>query len=221
MPLLTGKADVAWPDRTLFFQWHRGDRPEMDRAFAARTQKYKLLRAEPPPESRKIPPLQLFDMEADPGEQHNIAAEHPQIVERMHADYLAWFKDVAATRDFQPVRIAIGGERENPTILTRQDWRGPRSGWGPNDQGHWEIEVSRAGRFDVTLRLTPRRFQTVAHLSLRGVNRELDLKPGTAECTFHDVPWTAGPGRLDAWVEGNRATAGPLDVTIRALPDTR
>ena len=46
---------------------------------------------------------------------------------------------------FQPVRIAIGGERENPTILTRQDWRGPRSGWGLNDQGHWEVEVSRSG----------------------------------------------------------------------------
>ena len=31
MPLLVGEAGVAWPDRTLFFQWHRGDRPEPDR----------------------------------------------------------------------------------------------------------------------------------------------------------------------------------------------
>ena len=220
LPLLSGGSDVDWPDRTLFFQWHRGDRPQPDRAFAARSQMYKLLRPEPPFESRTVPPLALFDMESDPGEQHNIAAEQPQVVERMHAEYLAWFKDVASTRGFEPIRIQIGGGRENPTILTRQDWRGPRAGWGPNDQGHWEVDVSRAGQFEVTLRLTSRRFRTVAHLLLRGVGRELDLKPGTAECTFHDVPWTAGPGRLEAWVEGNRATAGPLDVTIRRLDAT-
>jgi arylsulfatase A-like enzyme len=217
MPLLSGPADVPWPDRTLFFQWHRGDRPEQDRAFAARSQKYKLLRAEPPLESRKVPPLELFDMETDPGEQHNLATDQPQIAERLHAEYLAWFQDVSATRGFEPVRIEIGGARESPTILTRQDWRGPRAGWGPNDQGHWEVEISRPGPYEVTLRLTARRFPTVAHLTLRGVNRELDLKPGTTECTFHDVPWPTGPGRLEAWVEGNRATAGPLDVSIRRL----
>src|SRR5207237_3098561 len=46
LPLLRGRTDVAWPDRTLFFQWHRGDQPEPDRAFAARAQKYKLVRPE-------------------------------------------------------------------------------------------------------------------------------------------------------------------------------
>ena len=67
--------DSAWPDRTLFFQWHRGDQPEPDRAFAARTQQYKLLRPEPPPESRKIPTLELYDLETDPCEEHNIAED--------------------------------------------------------------------------------------------------------------------------------------------------
>jgi arylsulfatase A-like enzyme len=215
MPLLRGESDVAWPDRTLFFQWHRGDRPERDRAFAARSQKYSLVRREPPPESRTVPPLELFDMESDPYQQHDLAAREPRIVEKMHADYLAWFDDVSSTRGFEPVRIAIGGDREDPTILTRQDWRGPRSGWGVNDLGHWEVEVVRDGRFDVSLRLTPRRFPTTVHLKLRGVERAVKLEPEAAECTFRDVPWTAGPGRLEVWVEGNRATAGALDVTLR------
>ena len=34
---------VAWPDRVLFFQWHRGDAPERYRAFAARSQDWKLV----------------------------------------------------------------------------------------------------------------------------------------------------------------------------------
>jgi hypothetical protein len=137
----------------------------------------------------------------------------------MHADYLAWFKDVASARGFDPVRIEVGGEREDPTILTRQDWRGPRAGWGPNDLGFWEVNVARGGRFDLTVHLAPRRFPTVAHVRLRGVSRELKLDPEAAECTFHDLPLTEGPGRLETWVEGNRSTAGVLDLSVRRKGD--
>ena len=48
LPLLRGEPAAAWPERTLYFQWHRGDVPEPGRAFAARTQRFKLLRHEPP-----------------------------------------------------------------------------------------------------------------------------------------------------------------------------
>src|SRR5687767_5393095 len=40
--LLTG-ARVPWPERTLYFQWHRGDAPELHRAFAARSSRFKLV----------------------------------------------------------------------------------------------------------------------------------------------------------------------------------
>src|SRR5262249_25687525 len=45
-PLLRGDTAAAWPDRTLYFQWHRGDAPEPGRAFAARSRSFKLLRPE-------------------------------------------------------------------------------------------------------------------------------------------------------------------------------
>jgi arylsulfatase A-like enzyme len=214
LPLLCEAANASWPDRTLYFQWHRGDEPEPDRAFAARGPRYKLLSPEPPPGSGKVPPLELYDLDLDPSEEHNRAPSHPAIVQKMHEGYLAWFRDVASTRGFQPIRIEIGGARESPIVLTRQDWRGPRAGWGPNDLGAWEVAVAKHGRFDISARLVPRRFPTVAHLSLRGVARELSLEPEATACTFRDLPLTAGPGRLEIWIEGNRATAGVLDVTI-------
>ncbi len=156
LSLLQGIQTTGWPDRTLFFQWHRGDRPELGRSFAARTQRYKLLRHEPPLGSTKMPPLQLFDMERDPLELHDIASEHPEILTRMYAEYKAWFKDVSATRGFEPVRIALGTPLENPTILTPQDWRGPRSDEQADALGYWEVDIAKTGRFDIKLRFRPR-----------------------------------------------------------------
>jgi hypothetical protein len=61
----------------------------------------------------------------------------------------------------------------------------------------------------------------VAHVSLRGVERSMDLEPGASECSISEIPWTEGPGRLVAWVEGNRNTAGVLDVTVHRVGDPR
>jgi arylsulfatase A-like enzyme len=215
LPLLRGTQTAGWPERTLFFQWHRGERPELDRAFAARSATYKLLRHEGLPTAHQAPRLELYDMDHDPLELHNVADRHPDVVRKLHAAYRAWFKDVSATRGFEPARIELGGERENPSILTRQDWRGPRAGWEINDLGYWEVLVARSGRFEITLHVTPRRFPTLAHVALNGTSKEQALAAGENECTFHAVPIASGAGRLEAWIEGNRATAGVLDALVR------
>ena len=218
LPLVTGKQTAGWPDRTLYFQWHRGDKPEVGRAFAARSQRYKLLRREPIP-GAKPPQLELFDMEHDPLELEDVASHHPDVVSKMHKDYLAWFKDVSSTRGFDPSPIELGGTRENPSILTRQDWRGPLAGWNPNDLGFWRVHVVRDGRFDITLHFAPRVFPTVLHLSLKEAHRQQSLQPGATEHIFRNVPATAGLGQLEVWVEGNRAKAGVLDASVRRLDD--
>lgn len=39
--------------------------------------------------------------------------------------------------------------------LTRQDWRGPRAGWTPTSLGHWEVQVTKTGTYDISLRFDP------------------------------------------------------------------
>jgi hypothetical protein len=151
LPLLTGKSG-NWSDRTLFFQWHRGDVPEKGRAFAARGPRYKLVQANGVGEREMWrPKYVLVDLMDDPFETEDLAASKPEEVAKLKAEYDAWFADVTS-KGFDPPRIVIGNEKENPVRLSRQDWRGPKAGWAADSEGHWVVTVERAGRYRVTVR---------------------------------------------------------------------
>jgi hypothetical protein len=216
LPLLEGKKG-DWPDRTLYFQWHRGDVPQLYRACAARSQKYKIVQPLGAQDGKAPdkPVFKLYDMEKDPFEMNDLAGKHPDIVEKMKKGYEAWFKDVSGTRGYDPPRIHVGAPQENPSLLTRQDWRGPRAGWTPTSLGHWEVQVARPGTFTIKLLFAEAKEGGAAHFALLGVERKTDLKPGAKECLFEGVKLPAGPGKLEAWVARGKETAGVQYVEVK------
>jgi arylsulfatase A-like enzyme len=217
-PLLAGKVDpAAWPDRVLFTQWHRGDAPEKYRAFAARDQRFKLVRAERPARGA-APPFELFDTEADPYERHDLAGTHPEVVERLKRAYSAWLDDVSRPRGFDPPpRIDLGSPREDPTVLTPQDWRGPRAGGPDGGLGYWEVRVFGPLRCRVTLAVRPAPAARIARLKLGGLELATQVGPGAEVVTFEPVTLPAGPGRLEAQVDLDGRASGVRRVEIRRL----
>jgi arylsulfatase A-like enzyme len=185
MPLLRGSR-ANWPDRTLFTQWHRGDEPELFRSCAARTQRYKLV------EGRE-----LYDLDEDPGETTDIASAKPDVAARLRKATEEWFHDVSSTRGYAPPRIYIGTRHENPVILTRQDWRGPKATWGEGALGYWEVDVRAAGRYEVTLRISPAPGQGEAHFRLNNAALKRPVAKGASEVRFTTVDLKTGPGRLE------------------------
>jgi arylsulfatase A-like enzyme len=194
LPLMTGTVlPRDWPDRTLYFQWHRGDRPILYTNCAARSQQYKLVNA-----------TDLYDMEADPGEQHDVAAAHPEVVAAMRVGYEKWFNDVGATRGYDPVRIVIGSPHENPVVLTRQDWRGADGNSDPH-VGHWEVHVERAGRFTIAVEFESAPADAHVEFRLGNAARSQPIAVGTSKSELSNVALDAGNGRLEAWmVQGER-----------------
>ncbi len=205
LPLLKGEGP-QWPDRTLYFQWHRGDEPELFRASAARSQRYKLVNGK-----------ELYDLVADRGERNDIAARQPDIVNRMRRGYEEWFRDVSATRGYDPPRIHLGTPFENPVILTRQDWRGPRAGWGANSVGYWEAKVARSAKYKVRLRFRAPKQSAKAHFRLHDVTLSKPLKEGATSCVFESVALNAGEARLEAWIETSEKTVGVSYVDVQRL----
>jgi arylsulfatase A-like enzyme len=220
LPLLEGKNDVQWPDRGLFFQWHRGDAPELGRAFAVRTERYKLVGPEPIPKpgqpKPELPEPELYDLQSDPYENQNVAENHRELAAILHDTYRSWFRNVSSTRGFDPPRIQIGTPHENPTVLTRQDWRGPRASWNRDGFGFWEIEAPQAGTYDVSIRYTPRAESAEAHLTAGPVRARQKTEPGSQLCTFRSVKIPSGRFRVEAWLgaDKDKTGGGVQDVSI-------
>ena len=103
LPLLKAGGGES-PHEYLFHQWTRV-RPEADKNWAVRDRRYKLVNGE------------LFDLQADPGESKNIAADHPDVVKRLRGEFERWFADVTGGRDYARVPIEVGRADENPVEL--------------------------------------------------------------------------------------------------------
>ena len=192
-PLLRGDAS-GWTDRTLFTQWHRGDEPELFRDCAARTQRYKLVNG-----------TELYDLTADPAEKKDIAATQPEVAARLRRETEAWFKDVSSTRGYAPPRIHVGTPQEPVTVLTRQDWRGPKASWDASGLGHWELQVTRQARYDVRLRMPALAAAGQATLRIGSQTRQSAAAQGVTEVRFAGVDLPVGPSRLEtAIIVGER-----------------
>lgn len=222
-PLCTGAAE-GLPERLLFVQWHRGDVPVAERAFAVMGERWKLVQAQGVAEHEPYEPkFELYDLIDDPSEARDLASTHPEQVELLRKAYMDWFADVCATRGFDPPRIELGGARENPSVLTRQDWRGPRAGWAANSLGHWEVTVVEAGTYRIDALLAPLEVEARARLRLGGVDRVEPIPSRARDVHFRDVSLPEGQTRLELEIlpAGQAESVGPTFVRVERIDKSR
>ena len=212
-------ANAPVAERTLYLQSHRGNEPQRYRNFAAVTQHYKLVQprsfGQPMPAK---PVFELYDLEADVGEQNNLAEQEPDIVARLKAGYEAWFDDVSSTRGYDPPKIPLGTEHENPVILTRQDWRivGP-DGYGDQNLGYWEIEVASPGEYEIRFRFPQQETAGRAEFKLGDAKQSKSFTRGGEAVTFANVTLRPGPGLLEARLVRGGKTVGVKYVDVKKL----
>ena len=175
-PLLEKTGRVAWPERTLFTH------NPIDRTNkfpgAVRTQRHRLVREIKGPaggssakaNDASATPWQLYDMEKDPGQTKDIAADHPDIVQQLSARYDAWFADISR-KGLERFPLPVGYTKHNPVELhapqafftkplqfavgggsgAANDWL---TSWTEAQGKVWfEIDVATAGNYDIELAL--------------------------------------------------------------------
>jgi arylsulfatase A len=157
LPLLERGAGEA----TQHYVYHTWDRhfPNPDERWAISDGRWKLLR-----QGGKVA---LFDLEEDPGETRNVAERHPDRVRELRAEFVRWFEEVTDGQDYRPIRIPVGDPRE-PRVEIQPSWATLEGetvkyvfraydwdtieGWRrPGESAAWQLDVQRAGRYEVAI----------------------------------------------------------------------
>ncbi len=218
--LLKGRKMAPEP-RTLFVHSQRIHMPEKWRASAVMTERWRLV-------DGKL----LFDIEADPSQQRNIAGEHPQVVEQLRREYESWWSSLEPAFG-DVVRIAVGGA-ENPVRLMSHDWF-VQEGYAPWNQSHvnsgkpengpWMLDVKQPGRYTVTLyrwppeAAGPIRDRFIPVTKARIKIGDIDVsKPvaADAEHVSFDVELPAWPVALQSWLMADDGrSGGAFYATVR------
>lgn len=242
LPLLTGRvAPADWPDRTLIMQGYPEGKPQIRRCFIVRNQRYKLVQGYgnkflDKATAHRIPEdnfkYELFDMDKDPGENHDISAQHPKMAEKMKRQYEEWFREVSTNPGFTRERAVphIGSGRQKKVWL--------------ETYGAVKVKVIHEGRYRVTLEPfgvirwakgdvwdgIPFKAKSPGKASFKWVDVfvSAEVSEGADRCVFEDIFLPIGEGHFEAkfMVGGKKVyggrnaenqVLGPLSMIIERL----
>jgi arylsulfatase len=131
------KPDAPAEDRTLFThvgRWEKGKPPESGkyRSCSVRTTRWNLVQGGGGKRGEAVNNWMLFDVQADPGEQTDVAATNAEVVGKMSADYEKWWTSVrpmminedVPLAEHQPFRVLyeeqIGPVKESASPRARK-----------------------------------------------------------------------------------------------------
>ena len=148
-PLLRGEPQPDLEERTFVVQYFQNS-IEKDDAAVIRGSWRLVFGAE------------LYDIETDPGQEHDVAQQHPEIVASLKEFYDSYWDELQPyVHRFNP--LFVGAEEEPVTTLTSCEWENVRcdgigsvrSGKGGPKGGPWNVQVARPGTYTVELRRWP------------------------------------------------------------------
>ncbi len=190
------------PPRTLFVHSQRIPDPEKWRKCAVMTERWRLVNGK-----------ELYDIQADPGQKQDLAADHPGVLQRLRGAYEDWWGSLSVVFD-KPVHIGIGSDHESPTQLHPHDWHVESqrlSSWhqghvrdGHIGQGKWFIDVITAGQYEIELRRWPRHLDKPieakhARIKIADIDLDQGVSPERKKSTFR-VKLDKGQTTLQTWL---------------------
>lgn len=219
-----------WQERALVVESQRVVDPIKWRKSAVMTDRWRLVNGE-----------ELYDIEADPKQESDVATQYPEVFERMRAEYDKFWDDVS--REHNLISYMVIGSDEAPIVtLSSHDWLLDQL--PPWNQTHiingdvavesfWAIEVEQAGEYEISLRRWPVEADKgindgtygkaydyqQARMRIGDIDVTKDIPAGAKEVTFK-VSLDKGVTELAPLFVGPQNSATPYYayVTHRAKP---
>ncbi len=148
-PLLRGETDALPGDRTHFLQNRQNTQPPDKWHNAVMTRRWRLVHGN-----------ELYDIKADCGQRHDVAADHPDVVHRLRDAHERWWEEISDRLD-EYCPITLGNDHENPTRLNAMDvlgdvaWNQCHIALARKSTGTWAVDVEQPGDYRLSLRRWP------------------------------------------------------------------
>ena len=147
--LLAGEVKEL-PERYLFMQHNRANVPPKFANCMVRKGPWKAVKS-----TSKQEDFELYNIEQDPGEQKNLADQHPDMVKAFVQEYETWFDDVTLAmqrNEGMPYPTELNPIQKLDFRFTWQDWWGDKTGWRATNYGRWRMKnPGLIDRFDVVI----------------------------------------------------------------------
>ena len=236
-PLLTGD-DPDWPDRMLFTHQNQLALTRLTPS-SVRTQRYRLV--------NRGTGYELYDLAADPGQQTDVADQHPDVTKRLAQAYEAWYRDVTS-RGTDPPPLPVGYSPTDVVALQAEDSQllgglafRRKQGWAhdsvlnwrsTDDRVTWKIDVLQPGRYQPTLLIGCGESDVGNRLRIESGGKSVEAEirqahdplPTTERAHNREVVWTSGPVPTMTWIpltfEPIPLEKGAARLSVRALGPT-
>ena len=168
---------------------------------------------------RLLEGTELYDLDSDPEQQHNVIGEHPEIAAKMQEAMDDWWRGVEPIAN-QVQRVIIGSEEENPMLLTACEWRDVfvdqqrQVRWAERKNSYWDLLVDRPGAYRFELRRWPRE----SGLALTEACAETEFTDGMGEAGVA-MPIAAARMMIDRRVFSEQTAPGDDAVVFEVELD--
>ena len=141
--------DTSLPDRTSFIQYRQNTDPPEKWDNAVVTERWRLIGGN-----------ELYDIKANPAQEEDVAAQHPDVVMHLRGEHEKWWTEIApGFAKYCP--ISLGNPAENPTRLDAFDLMGDVA-WDQTHilaavraSGAWCVDVERDGTYELRVQRWP------------------------------------------------------------------
>jgi hypothetical protein len=218
----------AWTERALIVESQRVIDPIKWRKCAVMTEEWRLVNGK-----------ELYHLKKDPKQTTDVASQHPELVERLRAEYEKFWNDVSQEHNLTSYMV-IGSDHSPVVALSSHDWlldrlppwdqRHVRSG-AVAVKSHWAIEVERDGEYEISLRRWPvesdkgindgtygKAFNyKQARIIIDDIDQTKEIPDGAKEITFK-VKLKKGITKLAPIFIGPKHTATPYYAYVTHQP---
>ena len=214
-PALTGKNGLI-EERPLFFVWARGY-PQRYTNMAVRLGSYKLAGHTKHGEDADL--LQLFDLENDPYELEDVSKMLPDVKAGLLNELDRWYEEIIVSPHLlDPPRMVLGSAYENPLILGRNDWKGPKAmQWSSVEAfGYWDIKVEDPGPYNVKM-IFKDHLPAYGEAKIRAGTRQYWISnrdTTTNELILENVVFDLGNHSFEGWYQVRAMAYSPICIEI-------